>query len=98
MPDMRVKVRSGDGTEDLGEGWYVGDVTVWFIRHPDGHLSSAPDAEKPPPVEMIPPGAELIKSEDNPKIKLDRGDTVYGCQVWWEPIEQGGFDALSRWG
>lgn len=84
---MRVRVRSGDGTEDLGEGTYVGDVTVYFVRHPDGHLSSLENAEVPPPDDMVPPGAEVVKSDDNPKIKLDSGGTVYGCQVWWEPIE-----------
>lgn len=95
MGDQRVKVRSGDGTEDLGLGWYVADVTVFFIRHPDGHLTSAHDAEKPPPVEDIPPGGQLVKSENNPKIKLDSGDIVYGCQVWWEPTDEVQMD--TRW-
>ena len=95
MGDQRVKVRSGDGTEDLGLGWYVGDVTVFFIRHPDGHLTSAHDAEKPPPLEDLPPGAQLVKSENNPKIKLDSGDIVYGCQVWWEHTDEVQMD--TRW-
>ena len=86
---VRVKVRSGDGSEDLGLGWYVGDVTVFFIQHPDGHLTSAHDAEKPPPLEDLPKGAQLVKTDDNPKIKLDSGDVVYGCQVWWEPVQEG---------
>lgn len=95
MGDQRVKVRSGDGTEDLGLGWYVGDVTVFFIRQPDGSLTSAHDAEKPPSLEDLPPGAQLVKSENNPKIKLDSGDIVYGCQVWWEPTDEVQMD--TRW-
>jgi hypothetical protein len=88
MNGTRVRVHSGDGSTLLGDGWYVGDVDVFFIRHSDGHLTSAHDAEKPPPLEEIPTGAQLVKSENNPKIKLDNGDVVYGCQVWWEPIEE----------
>ena len=98
MADVRVRVHSGDGSKLLGEGWYVGDVTVYFMRHPDGHLTSLADAEKPPPVEEMPEGAQLERSDGNPKIKLDSGEVVYGCQVWWEPIEGAGIDASQRWG
>lgn len=31
-------------------------------------------------------GAEAV--HDNPRIRLDDGRVVYGCQVWWEFIEQ----------
>jgi hypothetical protein len=24
----------------------------------------------------------------NPRIKLDSGQTVYGCECWWGPVEQ----------
>jgi hypothetical protein len=24
----------------------------------------------------------------NPRIKLDNGDTVYGCECWWGPEEE----------
>lgn len=84
-PGTRVKVHSGDGQKFLGEGKYVGDVTVWFMRMPDGSLRSLKDAEKKPLRHETPPGAMLLESPDNPKIVLDSGDVVYGCQVWWEP-------------
>lgn len=86
MADKRVRVWNGDRSKFLGEGWYVGDVTVYFVRMPNGTLTSLPDAEKPPALDQLPKGARLVKSDDNPKIKLDSGDVVYGCQVWWEPV------------
>lgn len=94
---MRVKVWNGDHTEYLGEGEYVGDVTVYIIQMPDGNIQSVKNAEEKPPPEMIPPGAFLRESPDNPKIVLDSGDVVYGCQVWWEPADQAGLDIPNAW-
>lgn len=68
-------------------GRYVGDVTVYFIAMPDGSLRSNHNAEEPPPENIIPKGTRVVKSESNPKIILDSGDTVYGCQVWWSPVD-----------
>lgn len=90
---VRVHVHSGDGKTDLGEGRYVGDVKVYcFLHKSDMHIRSMHDAESPPSEELI----ETLKKEgfiyqeigQNPKIVLDSGDTVYGCQVWWEPIKK----------
>jgi hypothetical protein len=83
---MRVKVYNGDNSKFLGLGNYVDDVVVYFIHMPDGSLRSTSNAEQPPVAEMVPEGAEVIKSEGNPKIVLDNGTVVYGCQVWWEPV------------
>ena len=87
---MRVKVRSGDGKTSLGEGNYVGDVTVYFFFAPDHSLLSIKDCETYPDSglleEMESVGTELCSTPDNPKIILDSGETVYGCQVWWERI------------
>lgn len=91
---LRVKVFNGDQSEDLGEGTYLGEVTVYFIHMPDGSLRSLHEAEKKPSEDLIPEGAELIEAPGNPKIRLDSGDVVYGCQVWWEPI--GGWDSLKN--
>ncbi len=84
---VRVKVQSGDGSEDLGEGTLVGFVPVYIFRHGAGSLLSFSMAEEKPPHALE---GELEKIEGNPKIVLDSGRTVYGCQVWWEPIEEGG--------
>ena len=32
-------------------------------------------------------GDKKEKEATTPKILLDNGETVYGCQTWWEPIE-----------
>ena len=53
---------------------------------PDGNLQSLHNAEEEPPPDMVPEGAEVHCTEDNPKIRLDSGRVVYGCQVYWEPI------------
>jgi len=86
MP-KRVRVWNGDQTQYLGEGDYAGKATVYFIRMEDGSIQSNHDAEIEPDADMVPDGASVICSEDNPKFVLDSGDTVYGCQVWWEPVE-----------
>lgn len=86
LVDKRVRVFDGSGQKPIGEGTYVGDVKVYFIVMPDGSLRSLPNAEEPPPLEMVPDMAEVICKDNNPKIILDDGRTVYGCQVWWEPI------------
>ena len=85
-PGMRVRVHDGSGEKLLGDGTYEGNVKVYFVSMPDGSLQSLKDAEQEPPPEMVPEGAEVICSEDNPKIRLDSGEVVYGCQVWWSEI------------
>jgi hypothetical protein len=85
---MRVKVWSGDQSEYLGLGTYLDDVTVYFIAMPDGSLRSCPKAgERPTPEQIAETGGSLIESEENPKIVLDSGEVVYGCQVWWNPAD-----------
>jgi len=85
---VRVKVWNGDRSKYLGEGDYVEDVTVYFIRMPDGSLRSNTNAEEEPNFWEIPDGAEVVRSDGNPKIVLDSSETVYGCQVWWAPLHE----------
>lgn len=85
---MRVLVHSGDGETLLGEGTYEGNTKVYFMVMPDGSLQSLQNAEIEPPADEVPEGAEVVCSEDNPKIRLDNGQVVYGCQTWWTPIEE----------
>lgn len=81
----RVKVWNGDKSKYLGEGTMVGFVPVYIIRNPEGGISSNTFAEEKP--EGIPD--ELIeKIDSNPKIVLDDGRIVYGCQTWWSPIDE----------
>lgn len=84
-PPFKVKVWNGDQSEFLGEGTYVGDVTVYFIQNEDGNgIRSGSNAEQRP--EGVPED-QIIEAPNNPKIVLDSGRTVYGCQVWWEPAD-----------
>jgi hypothetical protein len=81
---QRVRVKDGAGNNVVGYGTYEGQVDVYFIRMADGSLQSLPNAEEKPT--HIPPGGVLVKTGGNPKIRLDSGKIVYGCQVWWEVV------------
>jgi hypothetical protein len=84
---LRVDVWNGDQSVHLGPGTYVADVPVYFFLMDDGSLRSCENAEREPYDWEVPPGATVQKSPNNPKIVLDSGRTVYGCQVWWSPLE-----------
>lgn len=86
VPGDRVRVFGGDGETPLGEGVYEGEVPVYFVEHAAGHITSLENAEEEPPADMVPPGSHVVKLPSNPKIRLDSGRVVYGCQVWWEPV------------
>lgn len=79
----RVKVWNGDRSEFLGEGVYVGNVTVYFVNTENGIVSASNAEEKPEGI----PEEQIIETPNNPKIVLDDGRVVYGCQVWWEIIK-----------
>lgn len=84
-PPFRVKVSDGSGQKELGLGTYVGDEMVWVAVGPGGEqLLSSKDATVPPT--DVPEGYELQRLGKNPKIQMDNGEVVYGCQVWWEPV------------
>ena len=89
MDKVRVAVLDGSGKNFIGGGYLVGRVDVWLYRTPDG-LRSATDAEKEPTPEMIKEaeavGASFECVKGNPKIVMDNGRVVYGCQVWWTPV------------
>jgi hypothetical protein len=88
---IRVKVWDGSGKVDLGQGNYVGNVTVYFFRERDGALKSEALAENKPGVDQVAAalqrGAIPWQSFGNPKIILDSGQIVYGCQVWWQVVD-----------
>lgn len=81
---VTVKVWNGDQSEYLGEGILVGFVSVYIIRGPNG-IRSVHDAETKP--EGV-PEEFFEKLDSNPKIQLDSGRIVYGCQVWWHRIDE----------
>lgn len=85
---MKVQVFAGAGEDFLGFGNLVGTVTVYAIAKPDGSIVSFQNAEERPSEEAIAEhGGKLITIEDNPKIILDDGCVVYGCQVWWREAD-----------
>ena len=81
---LRVDVFDGSGKNHLGQGTIVGFVDVYIMRDGLG-ISSATNAETKP--DEIPDDA-IEKITGNPKILLDSGKTVYGCQTWWKPIDE----------
>lgn len=81
---MRVRVMDGANEQVLGEGKYVGDVTTYVALMPDGSIKSCLNAEDKP--DPLPEGGVLHEIPNNPKILMDSGEVVYGCQVWWSPI------------
>lgn len=83
---MRVKVWDGSQKNYLGLGDYTSDVPVYVYMDKNGAIRSCPDAEQQP--ETIPEGCELRVIQDNPRIVLDSGRVVYGCQVWWKPVQE----------
>ena len=83
---MKVDVWNGDQSVHLGLGEYVGDVEVFFIAMPDGSLRSLKNAEERPEDSLVPEGAHVFSAKNNPKIVLDDGQVVYGCQVWWQAV------------
>ena len=89
---MRVKVKSGDGQTDLGLGYMVGGVELYFFRLPNGNLMSDKYAEEKPSANLIRAmendfGATLVEKQSNPKIELDSGRIIYGCQCYWSRVE-----------
>lgn len=87
---VRVRVWSGDTKTLLGDGNLVGRVSVFFFRMPGGSLRSIKNCEEKPAPDFIKDmeniGAELVEQR-NPKIVLDNGNTVYGCQTWWKQLD-----------
>jgi hypothetical protein len=89
-PGTRVRVKDGKQEEDLGLGTYMGEVDVHIAHTPDGSVLSSDDPEnQPPDLAVLPEGSQVSHIQDNPKIQLDTGRVVYGCQVWWEPLTEG---------
>lgn len=82
--ERRVVVMTDDGQKP---GKYIGKVTVYAIVTDEGLLSNKLAEEKPTDEQIAASGGELVTVKDNPKIQLDSGEIVYGCQVWWDWAE-----------
>lgn len=86
---MRVDVWNGDKSQYLGQGTLIGKAIIYgYQGFQNGNpiMYSNPDSpEKPMP--NPPPNTTEHKGE-SPKIKLDSGQIVYGCQTWWSPVQE----------
>lgn len=86
---VRVEVWNGDRSRFIGRGWHVGNEMVYVIedRRGDGLcLRSEADPTLPPDISDLPEGCTVKPLGQNPRIDLDNGKTVYGCQVWWREV------------
>lgn len=84
---IRVKVSSGDGSQDWGLGNYIGDEVIYSAVTPDGSILTNSDPTSPPDLSALPPGSKMMPPRPNPVIKLDDGRTVYGAQCWWQAVD-----------
>jgi len=90
---MRVEVWNGTGETYLGKGYFVGLVDVYAIHTgPFGYILSEEDPTKEPSEENLKwaeeNGGEYSLIKLNPKLKMDDGRIIYGCQCWWQPIPE----------
>jgi hypothetical protein len=78
----RVEVRDGTGANVLGLGTLVDHVMVYVKPGEKGDLSlqSLRFAEQP--------FDGALPMGENPKILMDDGTFRYGCQVWWQPVQE----------
>jgi hypothetical protein len=86
LAQKSVLVFTGDFTEFLGEGVYIGETTVFAWQTQDGSLVSMNDAARELTDEQINDivinGCKLLVLEGNPIIRVGT-QSYYGCQVWW---------------
>lgn len=84
----RVKVLNGDQTAYVGEGEHVANVSVYiFVKRDEMHIETVGNPEEMPTEETV----RMMRSKDmvmehvpaNPKMLLDDGRIIYGCQCWW---------------
>lgn len=98
---MRVHVLSGDMSKDLGFGEMVSEDGVvnvlrvtdkatgqnQIVSLPDGSVLHEDDLNQ---LRLHHPNLDIERDTitNNPVIKLDTGETVYGCQCWWERVKE----------
>lgn len=82
----RVVVFDSEDSSEGKPGVYAGSVTVYVILSPVNQairsLKFAEQRPSPEEVAAVPDG-EVAELHNNPKIILDSGEVIYGCQVWW---------------
>lgn len=77
---MRVEVKSGDRSQSLGGGKYLGAVKTFALMTPNGDILTVDES-----IIQAQPGTEVVTIHDNKKIELDDGKIVYGSEVYHGP-------------
>lgn len=70
--NSRIFVESGNNEKLPGR--YLGEVDLYYTS--DGISETKPAGDS---YRLLP---------QNPKLQLDTGEVVYGCQVWWGPLKE----------
>ena len=79
----------------VGTGTYQGEVNLHAMVAPETGMLVV--SEEPFAEEATKGMAVLADIIGNPKIKLEDGRVVYGCQVWWQPRTPEVQDAVPHW-
>lgn len=93
MNQPRVEVTSGDWSCVLGHGRLLGYTDVWVFQSRQTDRLALREITEYEPSEAVvrdweSRGARLAHVPSNPKIMLDSGEVVYGCQVWWRLLDE----------
>lgn len=78
-PGMRVAV-----VQSIEEG----KVHLYGYGVYEGDFPYDEESAEVPPVGLVSILAQKAGIETNPRLKLDNGQTVWGCECWWCPIEK----------
>lgn len=75
---MSTNIRPGDRVGAISHAY---DGTVYLF----GYGTYQGDSTPPPEVEFLGLSVADRWRKTNPKIILDNGETIWGCECWWGP-------------
>ena len=79
-------VEYGETEESYGEGTIEDLVEVYVAILADGTMISTKTPETTKPSTNVLSKDVKVQKIESHRIKLDSGEIVYGCQVWWRPL------------
>lgn len=93
FPKERVRVFNGSMTKSLGEGTLINYVTTYYFWSHDLKTFHLPANQEKRPSHSSErywnkKGYVLRINRNDPKIRLDTGDIIYGTQCWWDVITE----------
>lgn len=68
----------------------IDDKSVYLYGYGEyeGDFKFGEDETEIPPVGLVSILAKKAGIEENPRIKLESGQVVWGCECWWCPVEK----------